>query len=145
MNLRLLAFTVRPLSIALTTIWSTCKGRLKLQNRGTGKIEFDVLAWMNMEHYDWELKHQLNNIFDVAMLLIDVFLRTSSFVFELPTSKTFNGKVWQHDSTQSFGFRMKQMSSSVCTSVFFLRWTFLNRWLVRCDPLIHLSRPELCP
>ena len=93
MNLPLLAFTVRPLSIALTTISSTCKGRLKLQNRGTGKIEFDVWAWMNMEHYAWELKHQLNNVFDVAMLLIDVLLRTSSFVFFVPTSKTFNGEV----------------------------------------------------
>ena len=44
MNLPLLAFTVRPLSIARTTISSTCRGRLKLQNRGTGKIEFDVWA-----------------------------------------------------------------------------------------------------
>ena len=87
---------------------------------------------MNMEHYDWELKHQLNNVFDVAMLLIDVLLRTSSFVFFVPTSKTFNGEVWQHDSTQSVGFRMKQMSSTVCTSVFF--------WLVRCDPLIYICR-----
>ena len=139
MNLRLLAFTVRPLSIALITISSKCKGRLKLQNRGTGKIEFDVWAWTNMEHYDWELKQQLNDVFDVAMLLIDVLLRTSSFVFELPTSKTFNDEVWQHDSTQSFGFRMKQMSSSVCTSVFF-GWKFLNRWLVRCDPLIYICR-----
>ena len=50
MNLRLLAFTVRPLYIALTTISSTCKGRSKLQNRGTGKIEIDTWAWMNMEH-----------------------------------------------------------------------------------------------
>jgi len=46
-----------------------------------------------MEHYDWELKQQLNDVFDVAMLLIDVLLRTSSFVFELPTSKTFNDEV----------------------------------------------------